>query len=238
MNQAQAANGCPRNPWLPIVKGVVFLLGLAAAGLIIKTVAPAFSEDWIDSTVRGHGLVGALVFVAVCGIFTGVGLPRQMAGFLGGYAYGFALGSLLGVLGTAAGCVLSFVYARFVARSVVSGFLAKRANGKVGAGLAKVDELLARDPFGAAVLLRFLPVGNNLLTNLLAGVSSVPLVPFLAGSSIGYAPQTMVFALLGSGVAVSPVLRIGLAVALFAASSWYGYVLLRRHREACRLDNA
>ena len=231
----QAENDCPKSPWKPIAKGVCFLVGLAAAGYVVRLLAPAFSEDWIDTTVRGHGLLGGVVFVAASAVFTGVGLPRQMAGFLGGYAYGFVLGSALGLLGTVLGCVLAFGYARFAGRSVLARRMAGRG-GRLGAGLAHVDGLLVRDPFGAAVLLRFLPVGNNMLTNLLAGVSSVPLVPFAAGSSLGYLPQTAIFALLGSGVHVAPEWRITLAVVLFVVSSWYGYVLLKRHRAMCRQE--
>ena len=50
------------------------------------------------------------------------------------------------------------------------------------------------------LLIRLLPVGNNFATSLAAGVSRVPARPFLLGSLLGYMPQTMVFALAGSGV--------------------------------------
>ncbi len=87
-----------------------------------------------------------------------------------------------------------------------------------------------------AMLIRLLPVGSNVITNLLAGVSSVPLLPFLAGSLIGYLPQTVIFVLLGSGVNVQPVWRTAASVALFVASGLLGVVLYRRMRQGKAFD--
>jgi len=86
------------------------------------------------------------------------------------------------------------------------------------------------------LLIRFLPFGSNLVTNLAAGVSRVPAFPFFAGSAIGYLPQTVVFALLGSGVAVDPELRFGLSAVLFAASGAVGVYLYRRFRHGRTFD--
>jgi uncharacterized membrane protein YdjX (TVP38/TMEM64 family) len=68
------------------------------------------------------------------------------------------------------------------------------------------------------------------VTNLAAGVSSVAALPFIAGSAAGYVPQTVIFALVGTGVQVDPVLRIGLSVVLFVASAGLGLYLYRRVR--------
>jgi uncharacterized membrane protein YdjX (TVP38/TMEM64 family) len=81
-----------------------------------------------------------------------------------------------------------------------------------------------------ALVLRLAPFTNNLASNLAAGVSGVRPVPFFAGSSLGYLPQTVVFALLGSGFALDPGLRMGLSVALFVVSSVLGIWLWRRYR--------
>ena len=80
------------------------------------------------------------------------------------------------------------------------------------------------------VLIRLLPVGNNFATNLAAGVSRVPALPFFLGSLLGYIPQTLVFALAGSGVDVGAAWRIGIAVALFVLSGAIGAWLYRKYR--------
>ena len=56
--------------------------------------------------------------------------------------------------------------------------------------------------------------------------------PFVLASAIGYLPQTVIFALMGEGMAVEEGARMGLALALFVVSALIGYLLLRRHRAA------
>jgi uncharacterized membrane protein YdjX (TVP38/TMEM64 family) len=65
------------------------------------------------------------------------------------------------------------------------------------------------------VLIRLLPVGSNLLTNLAAGISSIRSKHFFSGTLLGYLPQTLVFALVGSGVHIAPALKLALAIGLF-----------------------
>lgn len=87
------------------------------------------------------------------------------------------------------------------------------------------------------LLIRLLPVGNNLLTNLAAGISSIRPTAFFSGSYLGYLPQTLVFALVGSGVNISQPLKIGLAAALFVVSGLLGVYLYRHHRHGLSIDD-
>ena len=96
--------------------------------------------------------------------------------------------------------------------------------------MAGLERLLARGPFAMSLTVRLFPVGSNLLTNLVSGLVRLPLASFLAGSALGFAPQTLVFALMGKGMRVDPLWRIGLAVLLFAGSVWLGQQLYRRLR--------
>jgi uncharacterized membrane protein YdjX (TVP38/TMEM64 family) len=124
--------------------------------------------------------------------------------------------------------MLAFYYARLLGRAFVHG----RFPDKV----RRLDEFLGRHPFMMALLIRLLPVGHNLSTNLIAGVSSVRALPFVAGSGLGYLPQTLVFALAGSGVHLDPAWRIGSAVALFLLSAILGVWLFRRFRAGTAYD--
>ena len=54
--------------------------------------------------------------------------------------------------------------------------------------------------------------------------------PQLLASEIGYLPQTVVFALAGSGVTLGASWRIGIAVALFVVSGAIGAWLYRKYR--------
>jgi len=207
-----------------MVSGLALLATLAAIGWLLEAgrVGDLLSERWIDREVRGKGLEGEALFLAVAGIATALALPRHVVSFLGGYAFGLGLGTLLALAGTAIGCVLTFFYARVIGRPLVSA--------RLGARVQRVEDFLAAHPFWMTVLIRLLPVGNNFATNLAAGVARVPAGPFFLGSLLGYLPQTIVFALAGSGVTLGAAWRIGIAIALFVVSGVIGAWLYRRYR--------
>jgi uncharacterized membrane protein YdjX (TVP38/TMEM64 family) len=215
-----------------LLKGLGLILSLALVGWLFdqSDLGNAINEAWIDSHIRGHGAAGTLLFLAMGTIFTAVGLPRQVIAFLAGYAFDLTLGTFYGALATLLGCAVTFIYARVFGRGVLSA--------KLGARARRFDAFINEHPFSMTLLIRLLPVGSNVLTNLAAGISGVRITPFLAASFVGFLPQTLVFALVGSGVNVSQGLRIGGAIVLFLASGVLGGYLYHRHRHGMSLDDS
>jgi uncharacterized membrane protein YdjX (TVP38/TMEM64 family) len=207
-----------------LVSGLALLATLVAIGWVIESrvFGDVLSAAWIDTDVRGKGVGGEVLFLCVAGVATAVALPRHVVSFLGGYAFGVLPGALLALIGTVLGCVVTFFYARVIGRPLVSA--------RLGARVQRIEDFLAAHPFWMTVLIRLLPVGNNFATNLAAGVSRVPAIPFFLGSLLGYVPQTIVFALAGSGVDVGGAWRVGIAVALFLVSGVIGAWLYRKYR--------
>lgn len=213
-----------------LLRGVFIMLSLAL-GLYAwdaADLANVLTNDWIEVHIKGQGLGGEALFIALAALATGIGLPRQVVSGLAGYAFGLWLGSLIALIGTLAGCIGAFYYARLLAR----GPIQRKFSGRV----RKLDDFLHDHTFSMTLLVRMLPVGSNVVTNLAAGVSSVRAAPFFSGSALGYTPQTVIFALLGSGVAVDPELRISLSVILFVASGLLGVYLYRHFRHGKSLD--
>jgi len=209
-----------------LVKGLVLIASLAALGWGLKAsgLGNMLDSHWVDTQVKGHGLNGELLYLAIATATLAIGFPpRQVACFLAGYAFGFTLGTALATLASLLGCVASFSYARLLGRELVLH--------KFAARVKKIDDFLRGNPLTMTVLIRFLPVTSNVVTNLLAGVSSVRPWPFFAGSLIGYMPQTIIFVLLGSGIQVDPMLRISLSVGLFVLSAALGAYLYKRLRQ-------
>lgn len=207
-------------------KSLSMLAILACVGVLLRVldIGELSETDWVDREIRGSGWTGLLIFLGFGTAFTGVGLPRQAVAFLGGYAFDITTGTLVSLAAQVIGCWLSFMYARFFGRDFV--------NKRFGKRLTKINMSLLKSPFSMTLVVRSLPVGSNILTNLAAGVSSIPVVPFLIGSAVGYLPQTFIFALLGSGIQVDPFWRIAAGVVLMAVSSGVGLWVYLRHRKA------
>ena len=196
-----------------IGKAALLLGGLALAGLALRWLGTGFLSA---RPTAG----GAAIFLAGGATLVAVGMPRQVLAFAAGYAFGAWRGGILALAAQMLGCAADFWWARLIARNWAIRHLRGR--------LARIDRMLAARPFAATLTLRLLPVGNNLLLNLLAGVSGLRAWPFLAASLIGYLPQTAIFALTGSGTHVDRSLQLALAAALFILSALLGLGLLKR----------
>ena len=210
-----------------LVPGLVFLATLAAIAWLLESglALDWLSADWkgrIDRDVRGQGVAGELLYLAIGGIACAVAVPRHVVSFFGGYAFGVGLGTVLALIATEIGCLVTFSYARLIGRPLVAA--------RFGARVRRVEDFLSANPFSMTLLIRLLPVGNNFATSLAAGVTRVPAAPFLAGSFIGYLPQTLVFALAGSGIEAGAGVRVGLAVLLFVVAAVIGIWLYRKYR--------
>ncbi len=198
---------------LSIAKAALLLAGLAIAGLALRWLGTGFLS-------ARPTLAGAAIFLTGGTILVAVGMPRQVLAFAAGYAFGAWRGGILALAAQMLGCAADFWWARLIARSWAIRHLRGR--------LARIDRMLAARPFAATLTLRLLPVGNNLLLNLLAGISGLRAWPFLAASLLGYVPQTAIFALTGSGTHVDHTLQLALAAALFILSAALGIGLLKR----------
>ena len=214
----------------PYLRGLVLIALLMGLGYGVKVTGlyGLLDETWIDEQIRGKGLTGHLVFLAAGMMMTALGFPRQAVSFLGGYGFGLGEGTALALGSTVLGCALAFYCARWVGRATVLGLFPDR--------IRRLDYFLHDHPFSTALLLRLLPLGSNLVTNLAAGVSGIRAMPFIAGSGLGFIPQTVIFALLGSGIHLDPALRITTGIILFFVSGMLGVTLFRRYRKSLALD--
>ncbi len=208
--------------WRPFL----LLAGLVLAGLALHALPEGGASKLLEQLSAEPSASSAAMLVVIGSLLCAVGVPRQIVAYAAAYAFGFWMGAALSLAAQMVGCVADFYWARLVGRKWAREKMARRWGGR----LARMDDFLTANPFTATVILRLLPVGNNLAVNLLAGVSGVAAAAFMVGSAIGYVPQTVIFALLGGGARVDRATQIVVAVALFAASALAGVVLLRRHR--------
>lgn len=213
----------------PLFKGLTMLAVLGGTVWLVRSMGLADmlrDAAWFSEHVLGSGPLSILIYLGVGALATGLGLPRQVICFLGGMAFGWVFGTLLGTLASGLGCLACTAYARFSGRD----FVVRTMGGR----LEKLDRVLQVSPFQMALTIRLLPVGSNLLTNLAAGISSIPIWPFVIGSTVGYIPQSLVFALFGGGMNAESTqgvaLSVAVSVALFVASAWLGVSVYRKYK--------
>lgn len=213
-------------------RGVIVILTVVAVVAVVHGADIGYGPDdlkrWADTEIRGHGLAGLFIFIAGGALITAIGLSRQLLSFAAGYAFGAVSGTGAALLASIGGVLLAFTYARFLGRALV----ARRYPGRV----RHVDAFLRVNPFLMTLAVRLLPISNNLAVNMVAGVSSVPAIPFLAASAFGHIPQTIVFAMVGSGLTDGLLEKSAMAIVLFILSVWIGLYLYRKYRRNFTFD--
>lgn len=202
-----------------LLKGLLFITVLVVVGYLLND---TLNKHWVDTFVRHSFLPPELVFLLSVVLLTAAGVSRQLMAFLGGYAFGFGEGVLISTLATVGGCMLTYGVAHFLARDFIQHHLTSR--------MSRVHDFLVEHTFSTALMIRLLPVGSNVLVNSVAGASGIAPLAFFSGSALGYIPQMLIFALIGSGVTVDPALRISIGVVLFVISALLGFYLYRRFR--------
>lgn len=168
------------------------------------------------------GGVSAIFAISLFGIaFTVLGGSRQLIAAVFGFVFGGVNGTLLALLI----CIIAATVVYGAARYTVKVAVHQRYRSKLG----KFETLVAQDPFFKILMLRLLPVGSNLLTNLLSGGVKIRFSAFLWGSLLGYIPQTLIFALAGAGVGGIDQFQLTLSIVLGVISMALGSWLYRSH---------
>lgn len=210
-----------------MIKGVRWL---AFAGLVL-TGYGAVHYGWfglitdqarIAGYLEQHGLQGLLAVTLAGAFYTGLGAPRQLLALAMGFAVGGLQGTILSTLATALGTTGCFFTARLLLRAPLLNRFQRRLN--------RFDARFREQTLLKILMIRLLPVGSNLATNLIAGCSGIRFLPFITGSVIGYVPQMVIFALAGAGIGQTDATQLLVSAVLFAVASAIGAFLYHSQR--------
>lgn len=172
---------------------------LAAVGPALGGVAALGVAYGVADTLRAGGwaVAGGLLLVGALGCGLSV-LPTHVLSLVAGWSLGAGPGTLLAVGAATLGAPLGYavggwlagpgllVWAeRYPKAAAVCG-----AIGRAGPGRA----------FGLLALLRLSPVVPYGVTNVLAAVFRLPVMPFVAGTAVGLAPRVAVVAAWGAAL--------------------------------------
>lgn len=203
-----------------ILRGLLLVVVLL---LLAALLGDVLDRHWIDAHVRGQGLAGQMLFIVATCLLMSFGLSRQLVAFLAGYGFGFLPGVLLAMLAVTGACLLTFSVARWLLRS----FLLQHYSARI----RRIDRFIHMHTFPVTLLFRLLPLGSNWMVNIAAGASDVRSLPFFLGSILGYIPQMVIFALIGSGTRIAQFWQVAIAMLLLVVAAALGYWLYGRYRQ-------
>ncbi len=213
---------------VPVAGILVTVAGIVLLAVLILTIEPLRSgvgdavtgdTDDLRGDLRGLGVGGALITLALALVHVVVWYPAEILDTAVGYVYGFWVGLPLVMAGWLLNGVLAYWIGRHAARPLLYRFLGRerfeRLEGMVEAG-------------GVTLLLgmRLVPVIPFSFFSIAAGAARADLFTFLWTTAVGYLPLTAVFVYLGSRLETlsptDPILWIGAAVLI-------ALIVLTRH---------
>ena len=173
-------------------------------------------------TLLPNGYSGVLLLFTILTIATSIGLPRQVAAFSAGFMLDVVSGALLATVAAVSGCLLTI----FISRKLLSHFVRR----KYPQQLTHVSTFFSQATFTKTLIIRFLPAGSNLLTNILAGVANVPLKPYILASGLGFIPQMLIFSMMGNGVKLADKQQLLLSMSLFVIAALLSGYLYKKSK--------
>ena len=181
---------------LTVLCSLLLLITLTVPGfstLSLKDLSPTYWGKYlVDQQLIPQGPQGVVILFVVLTIATAIGLPRQIAAFISGYSLGGLSGALVATLAATSGCLLTFSAARHLFRLQIQ----KKYPQKI----SKISAFIGQQTLVKTIVIRLLPLGSNLITNIVAGVTRVSAKRYLLGSFLGFIPQMLIFSFAGSGV--------------------------------------
>ncbi len=209
---------------LVILKGGLIFSILVMIGFYINSVnfEDIFKRLAFTNGAASNWYFGPTGFVLLGAFLMCISCPRQIVSFFAAYFFGFVYGVLFSWLAVVLACLATVLMARVFKRQIADWI-----TGKIAIAVHFWEE----NTFMVTVLLRFLPAGSNWLTNLTAGALGIPVLRFVAGSAVGYLPQTIIFAMVGSGTRIESTAQITMSLCLFVISTALGLRLYLKFRE-------
>ena len=147
----------------------------------------------LSAQVNAHPLASLAIYLGLYVLVIAACVPGP--GFMN-TAGGFLFGTLVAGFAAEAACIIGGVIVFLACRTAFGDFIARRA----GPLVRKAEAALSGDPFSWVLTLRLIPVAPFFVVNIAAGMARVPLSAFVAGTAIGSAPSSFIFAGLGAGL--------------------------------------
>ena len=198
--------------------GLTVVLTLAFVSLHYGWWGDVTEASLMQSLFQQHWAIAWPAFAAGAVVYTALGGPRQVLAFACGYLMGGWWGGVVSSVLTGLGALLTMSVVRHAGLAWLRQRHARRID--------LIRQVLGQDTWLWILIIRLMPVGSNLLTNMAAALAGLSRRAVLLGSLPGYLPQSLLFSYAGRGFALQDSSKIWMSLGLLVGSSalaWYLY---------------
>jgi uncharacterized membrane protein YdjX (TVP38/TMEM64 family) len=177
---------------------ILMLLGMAVALVLLLARLSGFSVQQSGMAalewVRGAGLVGVLLFIAVYVLSSLCLVPCLTLNVAAGVLWGLPLGSAIVLPANLAAAMAEFIFGRWLARDWVASRTARIRS------LSALDSALETAGLKVVLLMRVSPISPFAMLNYALGVTRLRFRDFVIASLIGTLPGTLLYVVVGSAL--------------------------------------
>ena len=172
--------------WIAVAVGVLALL---AAWHFLPL------NDWLKALaerISGLGVLGAIVYGAVCIVALLLSVPASILTIGSGYLFGLAGGMAVVWPAATVKAALAFVIGRHLARDRVERFARRHPK------FAALERAIGKGDWKVVVLLRWSPIVPFSVSNYLYGVTPVRFSHYVTATAVGMLPGSFLYVYLGA----------------------------------------
>ncbi|MET7419686.1 TVP38/TMEM64 family protein [Dactylosporangium sp. NPDC005555] len=169
------------------IAGIVVLAAVVVGAAVLIGVP---DQQRLRGSVEALGWWAPVAFSALYALVSLSPLPKTVFTLAAGALFGVAAGVVIVVAGAMLGAVMAFYLGRLLGRDTVRWL--------TGGRLDRLDAMLADNGLRTIVLARLIPVVPFTAVNYVAGLTSVRLRDFLAGTVVGMLPATTAYVTVGA----------------------------------------
>ena len=202
-----------------LIIALVVLALLAAAAVWLPIPGPAQLREWGAATAP----MTPLVLLVAYSLLTVAPIPRTVFNLAAGLLVGSIAGIAIALAATTVAAALAYGLARLLGRDLILRHLHR-------APVRAVNDRLSDGGVLAITSLRLIPIVPFSAMNYLCGVSSVKLLPYLAGTALGSVPGTVVVVVFADALTGDTPPALLACYAVFAVLGGAGLVRVLRKR--------
>ncbi len=175
--------------------GILIAVAAVFVGVVHFTNIREILENtsWLKTTIRNQGAWGPFFFILGSSILVMIGMPRLLSYVVGGMAFGFVQGLIFAQVASLLGAYSTFLIARWGTREWVKRLIENKS---------RYYKIIENPNILTIFLARQLP-SSSVFISLFLGFSPVRHLNFIIGSLLGFLPQGIPAALIGSGAGKS-----------------------------------
>lgn len=172
-----------------IITRIAMAIALVAAIAVAYSYRDQLNAAALESWVKGAGLLGPIIYMAVYIVATVLFLPGSVITLAGGALFGPVWGTFYSLTGATLGAALAFLVARYLA----SDWVAHRASG----WMKQLIDGVEKEGWRFVAFVRLMPLFPFNLLNYALGLTRIPLAQYVIASYLFMFPGALAYTYLG-----------------------------------------